>query len=123
MYKAGFDTGFLLGGKTIFLKKFWYFRTAEQTNSVIIILVIVYSSAIDQFNILILFVRQFIVYINIMQCVRGFARGEKLSLGRGGGGGGSQGSPPSVSNHVRYIITTHIYLYLDYSKYSYTKLE
>ena len=51
---AGFDTGFFArgggGGEPYFLRNFGYFRTAEQTNSVIIILVIVYSSAIDQFK-------------------------------------------------------------------------
>ena len=39
--------------------------------------------------------------MHVFQCVRGFARGGKLSLG-GGGGGESQGSPPSVSNPGLY---------------------
>ena len=85
--EQGLIQDFLLGGGTIFLKNFWIFSDSKQTNSVIIIIVIV----------LILFVCQFIIYINIMhvfQCVRGFARGGKLSLG----GGRSQGSPPSVLN-------------------------
>ena len=35
---AGFDTGFFArGGKPYFLNFFGYFRTAEQTNSVIVI--------------------------------------------------------------------------------------
>ena len=47
-FKAGFDTGYFArgggGGETVFLRNFENFRT------VIIILVIVYSSAIDQFK-------------------------------------------------------------------------
>ena len=84
----------MLGGETI---NFGYFRTAEQTNSVIII---VYSSAIDQFkysHFVCLPVYHYINIMHVFQCVRGFVRGGggKLSLG---GGGKSQGSPPSVSN-------------------------
>ena len=48
-HTQGLIQDFLLGGgKPYFSRNFGYFRTAEQTNSVIIILVIVYSSAIDQ---------------------------------------------------------------------------
>ena len=88
---SGFDTGFFArGGETI---NFGYFRTAEQTNSVIII---GYSSAIDQFkysHLVCLPVYHYINYACFSVC-EGFARGGKLSLG----GGKSQGSPPSVSN-------------------------
>ena len=47
----GFIQDFLLGGGNHnFEEIFGYFRTAEQTNSVKIILLILYSSAIDQFK-------------------------------------------------------------------------
>ena len=71
-------------------------------NSVIIILVIVYSSAIDQFKY-----SHFVclpVYHHVFQCVRRFARGgggETQLRGRGElslGGGEIPGFPPSVSN-------------------------
>ena len=76
---AGFDTGFFAkGGKPYFLRNFGYFRTVEQTNSVIIILVIVYSSAIDQLkysHFVCLPVYHYINIMHVFQCVRGFARG------------------------------------------------
>ena len=48
--KAGFDTGFFArGGETIFLKKFWIFSDSR-TDKFSYIILIVYSSAIDQFK-------------------------------------------------------------------------
>ena len=46
----GLIQDFLLGGETIFLKKFWIFSDSRTDKFSFIILVIVYSSAIDQFK-------------------------------------------------------------------------